>query len=179
MIGVVLSLLVFFYKSMRPRVANLAMHPDCSLRDAEHYHLRQCEHVAVVRFDGPLFFANASFLEDQIEERIRTMPNLRHILIVANGINDIDASGEDALSLIVDRVRSAGYDISLSHVKERVLEAMKRTHLLAKIGEDHVYPMAATAIAAIHEQAHKKSPEKACPLVTVCPLERVHVGEED
>ncbi|MGD8561938.1 MAG: SulP family inorganic anion transporter [Desulfarculaceae bacterium] len=179
MIGVVLSLLVFFYKSMRPRVAILAMHPDCSLRDAEHYQLRQCEHVAVIRFDGPLFFANASFLEDQIEERIRTMPKLRHILIVANGINDIDASGEDALSLIVDRVRSAGYDISLSHVKERVLEAMKRTHLLAKIGEDHVYPMAATAIAAIHEQAHKTSPEKACPLVTVCPLERVHVGEED
>jgi MFS superfamily sulfate permease-like transporter len=174
MIGVVLSLLVFLYKSMRPRVAKLSMHPDCSLRDAEHYQLRECEHVAVVRFDGPLFFANASYLEDQINERIRNMPNLRHILVVANGINDIDASGEDTLSLIVDRVRSAGYDISFSHIKENVLEAMKRTHLLAKIGEDHIFPLASVAIGAIHEAAHRDSEEESCPLVTVCPLEAVH-----
>ncbi len=173
MIGVVLSLMVFLYKSMRPRVAKLSMHADCSLRDAEHYGLRECEHVAVVRFDGPLFFANASFLEDQINERIRNMPKLRHILVVSNGINDIDASGEDALSLIVDRVRSAGYDISFSHIKENVLDAMRRTHLLAKIGEDHIYPLASVAIGAIHEAAHRDSDEKACPLVTVCPLEAV------
>ena len=178
MIGVALSLVVFLYKSMRPKVATLAMHDDCSLRDAEHFGLRQCEHLAVVRFDGPLFFANASFLEDQIDQRIRTMPNLKHILVVSNGINDIDASGEDALSLIVDRVRAAGYDISFSHIKESVLEVMKRTHLLAKIGEDHVFPLAASAIAAIHEKAHRGSTEDSCPLVTVCPLEQVHVGEE-
>jgi MFS superfamily sulfate permease-like transporter len=179
MVGVVLSLGMFLYKSMRPRVASLSMHEDCALRDAKHYNLRECEHVAVVRFDGPLFFANASFLEDQINERIQNMPNLRHILVVANGINDLDASGEDALSLIVDRVRSAGYDISFSHIKESVLETMKRTHLLAKIGEDHVFPLAATAIAAIHQQAHAGSDEEACPLVTVCPLDQVHVGGGD
>jgi SulP family sulfate permease len=176
MVGVVLSLAMFLYKSMRPRVASLSMHEDCALRDAKHYNLRECEHVAVVRFDGPLFFANASFLEDQINDRIQNMPKLKHILVVANGINDLDASGEDALSLIIDRVRSAGYDISFSHIKESVLETMRRTHLLAKIGEDHVFPLAATAIAAIHQQAHSGSEEEACPLVTVCPLDRVHVG---
>lgn len=179
MIGVALSLGVFLYKSMRPKVASLAMHKDCDLKDAEHFGLRQCEHIAVVRFDGPLFFANASFLEDQINERIRTMPKLRHILVVANGINDIDASGEDALSLIVDQVRSAGYDISFSHVKERVMEVMKRTHLLSKIGEDHVFPRAADAIAYLHQKTHQDSDEEACPLITVCPLEYVHVGEGD
>jgi SulP family sulfate permease len=176
MVGVVLSLGMFLYKSMRPRVASLSMHKDCALRDANHYNLRECKHVAVVRFDGPLFFANASFLEDQINERIQNMPELRHILVVSNGINDMDASGEDALSLIVDRVRSAGYEISFSHIKENVLETMKRTHLLAKIGEDHVFPLASTAIAAIHQHAHFDSDEEACPLVTVCPLDRVHVG---
>ncbi len=170
MIGVVLSLLVFLYKSMRPRVAALAMHDDCSFRDAEHFGLRQCEHIAVVRFDGPLFFANSSFLEDKITERIMTMPKLKHILIVANGINDMDASGEEALSLIVDRVRSAGYDISFSGVKENVLDTMHRTHLLEKIGGDHVFPLMATAVAAIHAEAHRDSMEVNCPLVTVCPI---------
>jgi MFS superfamily sulfate permease-like transporter len=170
MVGVVLSLSVFLYKSMRPRVAALAMHDDCSFRDAEHFGLRQCEHIAVVRFDGPLFFANSSFLEDKITERTMTMPRLKHILIVANGINDMDASGEEALSLIVDRVRSGGYDISFSGVKENVLDTMHRTHLLEKIGKDHIFPLMATAVAAIHAEAHRDSAEVNCPLVTVCPI---------
>ncbi|MFH1035008.1 MAG: SulP family inorganic anion transporter [Pseudomonadota bacterium] len=170
MVGVTLSLMVFLYKSMRPKVAALAMHDDCSFRDAEHFGLRQCEHIAVVRFDGPLFFANSSFLEDKITERIMTMPRLKHILIAANGINDMDASGEEALSLIVDRVRSGGCDISFSGVKENVLETMHRTHLLEKIGTDHVFPLMATAVAAIHAEAHRDSSEVNCPLVTVCPI---------
>ncbi len=178
MIGVVLSLGVYLYKSMRPKVAALALHPDCSLRDAEHFGLRQCKHIAVVRFDGPLFFANASFLEDKIAERIQSMPQLRHILIVANGINDLDASGEETLSLLVDRVRSAGYKISFSGVKENVLEAMQRTHLLAKIGAENVYPLVSSAVAAIHADAHRGSDEQDCPLLTVCPLEAYRENQE-
>ena len=168
MVGVVLSLLVFLYKSMRPRVASLSRTEDKVLRDATAHGLKECEHLAVVRFDGPLFFANASFLEDQITERMMSMPKLNHIIIVANGINDMDASGEEALSLLVDRVRSAGVDISLSGVNEAVMEVFKRTHLLEKIGEDHIFPTAESALCATHEIAHKEGGEESCPLTTFC-----------
>lgn len=178
LVGVGLSLGVYLYKSMRPKVAALAMHPDCSLRDADHFGLRQCQHIAVVRFDGPLFFANASFLEDKIAERIERMPQLKHILIVCFGINDMDASGEETLSLLVDRVRSAGYGISFAGIKENVLEVMKRTHLLAKIGEENIYPLNATAVMAIHEGSHLGSDENDCPLISVCPLESYQEEEE-
>ena len=47
--------------------------------------------------------------------------------------------GEETLSLLVDRVRSAGIDISFSGVNESVLKVIKRTHLLEKIGDDHIY----------------------------------------
>ncbi|MBF0495881.1 MAG: response regulator, partial [Deltaproteobacteria bacterium] len=169
MVGVVLSLSVFLYKSMRPKVANLALHPDLSLRDAKHYGLRECRHIAVIRFDSPLFFANSSYLEDQITERMLNMPKLKHILIVANGINDMDASGEETLSLLVDRIRSAGYGISFSGVKENVLQAMERTHLYDKIGAEHIYPLQAMALEAIHAEAHEGSDEKDCPLRIVSP----------
>ena len=178
LVGVGLSLGVYLYKSMRPKVAALAMHPDCSLRDANHFGLRQCQHIAVVRFDGPLFFANASFLEDKIAERIERMPQLKHILIACFGINDMDASGEESLSLLVDRVRSAGYKISFSGIKENVLEVMKRTHLLAKIGEENIYPLNAAAVMAIHEESHRGSDENDCPLISVCPLESYQEEEE-
>ena len=170
MIGVTLSLLVFLYKSMRPRVASLSRSDDESLRDATVFGLKECKHIALVRFDGPLFFANASFLEDQITDRMMENDKLRHIIIVANGINDMDASGEEALSLIVDRVRSGGIDISLCGVNEAVMAVLERTHLLEKIGKDHVYPTMENAICATHERAHVDGEEESCPLTTVCRL---------
>jgi MFS superfamily sulfate permease-like transporter len=169
-VGVLLSLGVFLYKSMRPTVVSLARHEDEALRCAEEHGLQECEHIAVIRFDGPLFFANSSYLEDQITDRMQAKPNLKHILIVANGINDMDASGEEILSLLVDRVRSAGVDLSFSGVNESVMKVLKRTYLIAKIGEDHLYPTMEKAISSIHTGAHVDSREVACPLTTVCRL---------
>ncbi len=168
MIGVLLSLFVFLYKSMRPTVATLARSPDSALRCVQTHGLMECAHIAMVRFDGPLFFANASYLEDKIMEIMRQKKQLRHIIIVSNGINDIDASGEEALSLLIDRIRSAGIDVSLSGVNETVMEVLQRTHLVAKIGEDNIFPTMESAISATHEQAHVNSQEEACPLLTVC-----------
>ena len=168
MIGVVLSLLVFLYKSMRPTVTSLSRHEDEALRDAAHFGLQQCEFIDMVRFDGPLFFANASYLEDKINERMQMRPNLKHIIIVANGINDIDASGEEALSLLVDKVRSAGIDISLSGVNEAVMAVLERTHLIEKIGRSHIYPTMEKAIRSVHPDTHEDGSEDQCPLTTVC-----------
>jgi MFS superfamily sulfate permease-like transporter len=168
MIGVGLSLAVFLYKSMRPNVSTLSRAADESLQDSIAHGLRECQYIDMIRFDGPLFFANASYLEDQITARMENKKNLKHIVIVANGMNDIDASGEEVLSLVVANVRSAGMDISFSGVNETVMEVLERTHLIEKIGRDHIYSTMEKAICAVHESAHKKSEEGQCPLTNVC-----------
>lgn len=167
MIGVVLSLGMFLYKSMRPKVTTLALHPDQSYRSARDFGLEECKHIAVIRVDGQLFYANAGYLEEQISDTTTKMRELRHFLIVSNGINDMDASGEEMLSLIVDRVRSAGYDISFTGLNENVLAVMKRTHLYEKIGESNIYPDIRNAVDIIHTKAHTQCGEK-CPLRSVC-----------
>jgi SulP family sulfate permease len=169
-IGVGLSLMVFLYKSMRPTVVDLSLGLDMALHDCVSFGLKECRYIDVVRFDGPLFFANASYLEEQVRHRRRTKKHLKHIIIAAEGINDIDASGEEALSLTVDRVRSAGIDISFSGVNESVMRVIERTHLLAKIGEDHIYPSMKKAISAVHAKTHKGGSEDNCPLTIVCTI---------
>ncbi len=164
LVGVLLSLGVFLYKVMRPKVVALARHPDQALRCVAAHGLEECAFIALIRFDAPLFFANSSWLEDRITERMKNSPRLKHIVIVANGINDIDASGEETLSLLVDRIRSAGLDVSLSGVNETVMRVLKRTHLDAKIGEDHIYPTMERAIEAIHPRTHADESEPECPL---------------
>jgi ActR/RegA family two-component response regulator/anti-anti-sigma regulatory factor len=179
MIGVVLSLAHYLYRNTKPVVAVLARHPDGSLRDARRHHLKQCEHIAVIRFEGPLFFANVSYLDDQITDRIQQMPHLRHILLACQGFNEVDASGEEMLSLQIDKIREAGMDISFSDVNESVLDLFKRTHLYEKIGEDHLFATSQEAINAIYNRAHEGSQEAECPLMSVCymDLERIEPGK--
>jgi MFS superfamily sulfate permease-like transporter len=168
--GVAFSILVFLYKSMRPRVAILSRYRDGAYHDACTYNLRQCEHIAMVRFDGPLFFANATYLEDQIAKVRQSMPKLKHILIEASGMDDMDATGEEALSLIVDRIRSAGYEISFTGLKKNVSDVMERTFLYEKIGREHIFPTQTVAIESIYKQAHGDREEKECPLTRFCPI---------
>ena len=172
MIGAGLSIFVFLYKSMRPKVVDLSLDVDRAMHDAVASGLEQCRYIDVVRFDGPLFFANASYLEDQIRNRRQSKKDIKHIIISAASINDIDSSGEEALSLVIDRVRSAGIDISLSGVNRAVTQVLMRTHLIVKIGEDHIYPTTESAINAVHAQTHTGGAEKDCPLTTVRHLYR-------
>ena len=179
LIGAGLSILVFLYKSMRPKIVDLSLDVDRTLHDAVASGLEECRYIDVVRFDGPLFFANASYLEEQIRNRRRSKKDLKHIIISAGSISDIDSSGEEALSLTVDRVRSAGIDISLSSVNRSVMKVLRQTHLIVKIGEDHIYPTIENAINAVHEMTHRGGKEKDCPLTTVCRIARSRLKREN
>ena len=164
MIGVLLSVGMFLYRKMKPAVAELSLWRDGHLRSSSHFNLMQCRHIAVIRFDGPLFFANTSYLEDEVLDRVRSMPELKKLLFISDGINEIDASGEETLSLLIERLRSSGLDTYFSGVKEQVMETLRRAHLLEKIGEDHIFPTAAACLDAIWEDAHQDSREGSCPL---------------
>lgn len=164
MLGVILCLMVFLYKNMRPVVTSLSRDQGQTLRCAVSLGLKECKYLSIIRFEGPLFFANASYLEDKISDLMLCKLTLRHIIIAANGINDIDASGEETLSLLVDRVRSAGIDISFSGINETVMRVLDRTHLASKIGAEHVFPTMESAIEQIHPLIHAEDEIEACPL---------------
>jgi SulP family sulfate permease len=169
MVGVALSMAVFLYKSMRPVVASLSMNEDNVLKNAEHYRLKGCRHVSVVRFDGALFFANASYLDEQVAKFRTEQPDLRYVLLDAKGINDMDASGEEALAMLLARLRAAKIGFAMSGVKGQIMAVMERTGLNNKIGADHLFPDTETALKSILEEIHTKidMPLKVCG---ECPL---------
>lgn len=168
MIGVVLSLLVFLYKSMRPVVASLSWHEGMSLQNSMTHNLQECKYIDLIRFEGTLFFANASYLEDKINERMIEKKGIKHIIILCDGINDMDASGEEALSITIDRLRSAGVGISLSGVNDSVMSVLKRTYLFEKIGEENIFTNTERAIFAVYDKVHNDSEKGLCPLSIVC-----------
>lgn len=171
MVGVALSMLIFLYKSMRPVVASLSLNEDDVLASREDYRLAGCKHICVVRFDGALFFANASYLDEQVANFRTERPDLRYILLDARGINDMDASGEEALEMLHKRIRSAGMGFAICGLKGQVIRVMERTGLIDEIGMDHVFPDSKTAISALVNRVHRGTdlPQPGCE---ECPLTR-------
>ncbi len=164
LIGVVLSLLLYLIRNMKPVIAMLSLHVDNTYRNRELFDLEQCPYVAVVRYAGSVIFSNVDYLENQVLGCVRRLPKLRHVLIVGNGINEIDASGIDALSLLIDRLRGLGIEFSISGCNDAVLDVLTRTGLAAKIGENNFYRNVTRAIDGIWEKAHVNVDKHNCPL---------------
>jgi len=167
MIGVLLSAGVFFYKRMRPTIAELSLWEDNHFRNTRLFNLAQCKYIAVIRFDGPLFYGNISFLEDEILKIVRNLPELKIIHFKCNGINTMDTSGEHALAQIVDRLHAAGYKVFFSGLKVQLVEIIERSGLLDKIGRDNLFPTLAIALDTIWDIGHSESDEENCPLKKV------------
>jgi len=166
-LGVALSLALYLFRTMKPDVALLSMAPDGAFRNAARHALATCQRIAVIRFNGSLFFSNVSALEDQVLERVASLPDLEHVLLVGNGINEIDSSGVEMLRQLVKRLREAGFEFSISGLNDSVLETFRRTGLYELIGEQHIFRSVSSALESIWEATHFACDEGQCPLIQV------------
>jgi len=167
--GVGLSLGAYLYRTMRPKVLELAPHPDGALRDAHRYELRTCRHLAVVSFEGPLNFASVAYLEDEILARVADKPGLRHVLIAGNSISEIDASGEETLHHIVDNLRGSSCEVSFSGLPDSVVDVLRRSRLYQHVGASHFFATRAIAVSELYTDAHAGSNEPDCPFQQAMP----------
>lgn len=164
-IGAILSIVLYLYRTMRPRVALLGRYKDGTLRDlAVHKDLPIDENIIAVRFDGSLYFANVSFFEDAMLKAVADHPNARYLLVVSDAINQLDASGEEVLRHLVERLRDNQVTVVFSGLKAQILKVMRATDLNNVIGEQHIFPNEDIAFDAIYEWMGMGAAGKYCPL---------------
>jgi SulP family sulfate permease len=171
MVGVLLSLALFLYRSMAPRIAVLSRDPDGSLRDAEVRKLETCRNISLIRFDGSLYFANTGYFEDKILERVALKPDLKFVIIDAEGINSIDATGEEMLSMLTERLREAGVELIFARAKKQLWDTFERTGLMDKLGRDHMFALRTQAFNYAWDKLGDNHAE-TCPLRVPQPLEQ-------
>ena len=140
-LGMLLSLGVYLYETMRPRFNELACQADGSWleigKEDGHYDL--CDKISLVRFGGSLYFANVSYFEEHILRLISIQKNVRYILLDCVGINKLDASGLGTLFSLCEHLEEVGIQMWFTRVREPVFAVLKRGGLVAKLGEDHFY----------------------------------------
>jgi len=169
LVGVLLSLMLFLYRSMAPRVAVLSRDPDGTLRDAEVRKLETCRNISLIRFDGSLYFANTGYFEDKILERVALKPDLKFVIIDAEGINEIDATGEEMLGQLTERLREAGIELLIARAKKQLWDTFERTGLMDVLGRDHMFALRTHAFNYAWDRLGDNHAE-TCPLRVARPV---------
>ncbi|MGE5028118.1 MAG: SulP family inorganic anion transporter [Betaproteobacteria bacterium] len=165
MVGAGLAILLYLYRTMKPRVAILGRYSDGTLRDAKVHNLPTSEHIIAMRYDGSLYFANVPYFEDTILEAVANNPKASYLLVVGDGINQLDASGEEVIHHMVQRLKDNGVTMIFSGLKKQVIDVMRHTGLFDLITQDNIFPNEDMALEAIYEKIRAASLEaKFCLL---------------
>jgi SulP family sulfate permease len=148
--GVVMGLAHFLYLRLHPRIIEVGLHPDGSLRDRHLWKLEPLgEHVYALRMDGELDFASATSFEEALVDHIAAHPDTKHVVLFAQPINRVDATGVETFMQLRTMLEDHGIHLHISGIKlpvERVLEragALKPSPLL------HMYRVDADTLEAL------------------------------
>jgi len=171
LIGVGLSLGLYLYRTMQPRVAVLSRYRDGSLRDIAVHKLKTCDNISVIRFDGSLYFANTGYFEDKILEKVALYPELKFVIIDAEGINQIDATGEEMLVELSRRLSESGIELLFARMKRQFLDTLRRTGDIGHLGEEHFFARVQNALDYAWDKLGDDH-AASCPLRVSTPLDQ-------
>lgn len=129
--GVTLSILLHLMKTSKPHVAEVGLVPDTHhFRNITRHDVTTDPTILTLRVDESLYFANARFLEDLIQDRVAEGCALRHVVLMFPAVNDVDFSALESLEAVNRRLADLGIGLHLSEVKGPVMDRLKATHFL-------------------------------------------------
>jgi SulP family sulfate permease len=148
--GVLMGLSHFLHTHLHPRIIEVGLHDDGSLRDRHLWHLPPlASDVFAVRMDAELDFAAASSFEKYLTEHLRELPHIQHVCLFAQPINRIDATGVETLQQLRKQLGSRGIQLHISGIKLPVEKALRLAGELKTEDGVHLYRTDAEALIAL------------------------------
>lgn len=105
--------------------------------------------VVVYRLDDRLFFANSRYVMRRMREAVRGAPSkARWLVLDAEGISQIDATGLDALKRLVEELHEDDVTLVVARMRATLERHLDSAGLAEQIGTDRFYPTVRAAVEA-------------------------------
>ena len=155
--GVALGIFLHLYSTSRPHVAVVGQIPGTThFRNVKRHEVITDPEILSLRVDESLYFPNARFLEDLINDSVAANPAVKHVILECPAVNTIDFSALESLEAINLRLKDSGIKLHLSEVKGPVMDRLKCSHLPGHLtGKIHLTHF--DAVSAIREEILQKS----------------------
>jgi high affinity sulfate transporter 1 len=150
-IGVTASILLLVYQASRPPLSILGGDPAVpgAYQDTKrHPRARPIPGVLLVRPDVPLFYANAQSVRDHLTDMVgRSSPPVHTLLLDLDANDELDITTAEVLERLVRELSSRQVRVGLAHVHAPAAQMLRRSGVMAALGDDRIFPNLATAAA--------------------------------
>lgn len=162
-IGIGLALACFLYRRSHPRIIEVSLHQDRTLRDRTRFGLPPlAEDLLAVRMDSALNMLTAVPLDRFVSTHVEKNRAIRRVLLCSSGMNDIDATGLESLEALRSSLETRGVQLYMSAVKRQVSDVLDRAGMLDKIGRERMFATDLAAVERIRGPVTLVEPEYRC-----------------
>ena len=161
LLAVLLSLVFMLYQASRPRIVAVGRMPGyrSTFGDlSRHPDAGPVEGLLIIRLDAPLYYFNANVAKTQILGLVTAQdPAPRGVLLDLGASADLDVTTTDMLYELMAALRARSIELDLAQVKGTVRDRLRRTGLMARIGEDRVYLSVGSAVTDFERRSSSDS----------------------
>jgi SulP family sulfate permease len=132
--GVALSIALFIRNSSQPNITQVGRLGDSEqFRSVKRYPVQLHEQILALRIDENIYFANATQIEEKVIRRVSGRHGTKHLLLVCNAVNRIDATGLSMLLRVSQRLQHDAVQLHFSDIKGPLMQQLEKTELPTSI----------------------------------------------
>jgi len=110
---------------------------------------RQVPGLVLLRWDAPLFFANAELFHDRVLEAVERAPTpVRWLVVAAEPVTSVDVTAGDMLGELDEALERRGIELCFAEMKDPVKDKLKRFGLFSRFGEECFFDTLGEAVSA-------------------------------
>jgi high affinity sulfate transporter 1 len=155
LVAVVVSLLALVVRAYRPssavlgRAAGVETDENYRYRGVdEHPEYQTFPGLVILRVDGELFFANASWFRDRVRSLVRSQtPPVRGLLVQAGAVPHIDTTAAAMLQELVAELHQGGVELAFARATTSLYESLERNGIVRLVGEDRFFETVHAGVA--------------------------------
>ena len=164
LLGMLLSLMSFLYRTSRPAMRSMGFDSRAENRqfvvidtpdDADappHSVLPECPQLKLLRMEGEVYFGATQHVAD-ILHAWRSQPHpQKHLLVMAKSMNFIDLAGAELWEAELAARRAMGGNLYFHRPRPEVIRMWRKTGFTDVLGPEHQFSDKFTAIATIFTQ---------------------------
>ncbi len=95
--------------------------------------------VMVLRVGSPIFWVTAAPIHDVVLSEVEAVPGTRALVLDMEATDQMDTTSADVLADLLGELRERGVDLYLVRVMWPVRQVLRRSGLMAELGEDHLW----------------------------------------
>ncbi|NOQ36929.1 MAG: STAS domain-containing protein, partial [Methylococcaceae bacterium] len=145
-LGIILTIISYLRQTSRPHIAEVGR-----VANSEHYRninrhkVETWSNLLLLRVDENITFANADYIGDFIQDRLKEHET-EHVVLIFNSVSYIDSTALEALENVNHSLQESRINLHLSEVKGPVMDKLKQTDFLDQIKPAKVFFQTADAV---------------------------------